>query len=59
MEGLQVATLRVNLRHIEAWTEARRAIADKYNDLRPVSELVPPSKMTWARHRLSRPHTAR
>jgi dTDP-4-amino-4,6-dideoxygalactose transaminase len=59
MEGLQVTTLRVKLRHIEAWTEARRAIAANYNDLLPVSELVPPSKMPWARHRLSRLHTVR
>jgi len=33
MEGLQGASLRVKLRNIEPWTEARRASATKYNDL--------------------------
>jgi hypothetical protein len=35
----------VKLRDIEAWTEARRAIAAKHNDLLAVSELVRPSEM--------------
>jgi dTDP-4-amino-4,6-dideoxygalactose transaminase len=43
MEGLQGAILRVKLRHLEPWTEARRAIAAKYNKLLADSELVLPS----------------
>src|SRR5579862_1221102 len=33
MEGFQGAILRVKLRHLEAWTEARRAVVTQYNDL--------------------------
>ena len=50
MEGLQGAILRVKLRHLEPWTEARRAIAAKYNEFLADSELVRPSEMPWARH---------
>jgi len=49
MVGMQGASLRVKLRHIEPWTEARRATATKYNDLLRVAELVRPSEMPWAR----------
>jgi len=50
MEGLQGAILRVKLRHLEQWTEARRAIAAKYNQLLADSEVERPSEMPWARH---------
>jgi len=50
MEGLQGAILRVKLRHLESWTEARRTIAAKYNEFLADSELVRPSEMPWARH---------
>lgn len=50
MEGLQGAILRVKLRHLEPWTEARRAIAAKYDELLADSDLVRPSEMPWARH---------
>ena len=33
MEGIQGAVLRVKLRHLEAWTEARRAAAGHYGEL--------------------------
>lgn len=50
MEGLQGAILRVKLRHLDDWTEARRAIVNKYNHLLADSELVRPTEMPWARH---------
>jgi dTDP-4-amino-4,6-dideoxygalactose transaminase len=49
MEGLAGATLRVKLRHFEPWTEARRAIAAKYNDVLPASELIRTPDMPRAR----------
>lgn len=33
LDGLQAAILRVKLRHLHAWTERRREIADLYNNL--------------------------
>ena len=33
LEGIQGAVLRVKLRHLEAWTEARRAAAARYDRL--------------------------
>ena len=33
MEGIQGAVLRVKLRHLENWTEARRAVAARYDRL--------------------------
>jgi dTDP-4-amino-4,6-dideoxygalactose transaminase len=50
MEGLQGAILRVKLRHLERWTEARRAVAAKYDQLLAESEVERPSEMPWARH---------
>jgi dTDP-4-amino-4,6-dideoxygalactose transaminase len=50
MEGLQGAILRVKLRHLERWTEARRAIAAKYDQLLAESEVERPSEMPWAKH---------
>jgi dTDP-4-amino-4,6-dideoxygalactose transaminase len=50
MEGFQGAILRVKLRHLERWTEARRAIAGKYNQLLADSGVVRPTEMPWARH---------
>ena len=50
MEGLQGAILRVKLRHLERWTEARRAIAAKYNEQLADSGLALPREMPWARH---------
>jgi dTDP-4-amino-4,6-dideoxygalactose transaminase len=50
MEGLQGAILRVKLRYLERWTEARRAIAAQYDRL--LSNCGPelPVEMPWARH---------
>ncbi len=50
MEGLQGAILRVKLRHLEQWTEARRAVAGQYNELLADSGLRLPQEMPWARH---------
>lgn len=50
MEGFQGAILRVKLRHLEKWTEARRAIASKYNQLLADCGLELPTEMPWARH---------
>jgi len=50
MEGLQGAILRVKLRHLERWTEARRTIARRYNEFLQESGLTLPSEMPWARH---------
>ncbi len=50
MEAFQGAILRVKLRHLEQWTEARRALAGKYNELLGDSEVERPKEMSWARH---------
>lgn len=50
MEGVQGAVLRVKLRHLEAWTEARRAHAAAYNRLLAGSDLVLPTEVAGNRH---------
>jgi dTDP-4-amino-4,6-dideoxygalactose transaminase len=50
MEALQGAILRVKLRHLEHWNEARRAIVSKYNQLLAGSSVERPTEMPWARH---------
>ena len=50
MEGFQGAILRVKLRHLEQWTEKRRALAGKYDQLLADSGLLLPPEMPWARH---------
>ena len=50
MEGFQGAILRVKLRHLEAWTEARRAVVNLYNDLLTDSGVETPTEMPWGRH---------
>jgi dTDP-4-amino-4,6-dideoxygalactose transaminase len=50
MEGLQGAILRVKLRHLDQWTEARRAAASKYNRLLADCGVDLPTEMPWARH---------
>jgi len=50
MEGLQGAILRVKLRHLEAWTEARRSRARLYAQAFKGTTITPPREMPWARH---------
>src|SRR5207302_9110161 len=50
MEGFQGAVLRVKLRHLERWTEARRAIVSLYNELLADSVVETPTEMPWGRH---------
>jgi dTDP-4-amino-4,6-dideoxygalactose transaminase len=50
LEGMQGAILRVKLRHLEAWTEARRAHATFYDELLTGSGVKTPEAMPYARH---------
>jgi len=50
MEGIQGAVLGVKLRHIEAWTEARRRHADHYDALLSGSGIGMPASMAGSRH---------
>ncbi len=45
LEGIQGAVLRVKLRHLEAWTEARRAAAAHYDSLLAGSGVPTPEAM--------------
>jgi dTDP-4-amino-4,6-dideoxygalactose transaminase len=50
MEGLQGAILRVKLRRLEGWTEARRAHAARYDQLLEDIGVGTPATMPHARH---------
>jgi dTDP-4-amino-4,6-dideoxygalactose transaminase len=50
MEGLQGSILRVKLRHLDGWTEARRTHARAYDSLLADAEVVTPTECPWARH---------
>ncbi|MFO1128764.1 MAG: DegT/DnrJ/EryC1/StrS family aminotransferase [Rhodospirillales bacterium] len=50
MEGIQGAVLGVKLRHLEAWTEGRRAAAARYDRLLAGSGVPTPAAMPYARH---------
>jgi len=50
MEGIQGAILRVKLRHLEKWTEARRAHALRYNELLKDTGVGIPCEMPFNRH---------
>lgn len=50
MEGIQGAVLRVKLRHLEAWTEARRSAAAHYDRLLAGSGVATPKALPHNRH---------
>jgi dTDP-4-amino-4,6-dideoxygalactose transaminase len=50
LEELQAAILRVKLRHLEDWTEARRAHAADYDELLAGTSLRTPRQMEYGRH---------
>jgi len=50
MEGFQGAILRVKLRHLERWTEARRAVVNQYNQQLENAGVERPVEMPWGRH---------
>jgi dTDP-4-amino-4,6-dideoxygalactose transaminase len=50
MEGFQGAVLGVKLRHLEAWTEARRTVVRQYNELLADCDIETPNEMPWGRH---------
>ena len=51
MEGLQGAILRVKLRHLKDWTEARRRHARRYGELlKGIPGVGLPEELSWARH---------
>jgi dTDP-4-amino-4,6-dideoxygalactose transaminase len=50
MEALQGAVLRVKLRHLESWTEARRTHAVRYDQLLTRCVVKTPEAMPYGRH---------
>ncbi len=50
LEGIQGAILRVKLRHLERWTEARRAAAARYSELLDPLGIEIPAEAAYARH---------
>jgi dTDP-4-amino-4,6-dideoxygalactose transaminase len=50
MDGLQGSILRVKLRHLDSWTDARRARAANYRRLLAGSDLQVLDEMPYARH---------
>ena len=50
LQGIQAAVLRVKLRRLEAWTEARRANAARYDDVLSGSGLQLPATLPGVRH---------
>jgi dTDP-4-amino-4,6-dideoxygalactose transaminase len=50
LEGVQGAVLRVKMDHIEAWTEARRAVAARYDERLDALGVARPVQATDRRH---------
>ena len=50
LEGIQGAVLRAKLKHLESWTEGRRAAASRYNELLAGSDYPTPVALSHNRH---------
>jgi len=50
MEAFQGAILGVKLRHLDRWTECRRAIVQQYNSQLADCDVRIPAEMPWAHH---------
>lgn len=50
LDALQAAVLRVKLRHLEDWTEARRRHARHYTELLETARVITPHEAAGARH---------
>ena len=51
MEGIQGAVLGVKLNHLPKWTENRRKVAAKYNELlSDIDQIILPKEMDYAKH---------
>lgn len=50
LEGMQGSVLRVKLRYLEDWTEARRAHAERYSELLAPSHVATPLELPYSRH---------
>jgi len=50
LDGIQGAVLRVKLRHLDAWTDARRRAAARYDELLAGSGVATPQVMAYAHH---------
>ena len=50
LDGLQAAVLNVKLKHIDQWTEKRRAAASRYRDLLKDTTAVTPIEASGMRH---------
>jgi dTDP-4-amino-4,6-dideoxygalactose transaminase len=50
LDELQAAILRVKLRHLEAWTEGRRGVAARYDELLADLPIITPYQAPGVRH---------
>jgi dTDP-4-amino-4,6-dideoxygalactose transaminase len=50
MEAFQGAILGVKLRHLDQWTQSRRAVVRKYNQQLAGCDVETPAEMPWGRH---------
>ena len=50
MDGVQGAILRVKLRYLSQWTDARRSHAESYRKLLADANVILPQEMPYSRH---------